>query len=390
MLDQVPDLSVENKSFLKSKISNLSPLPVIHIENGNTIVASPDIRAEVVSLEGGARLRVNGIEIMVSKSSNFETVYTSFERAIGKSKFSWWNSWSHLFINEAHAGGNAGLAVLGVVGVMLAAIFGAKAYSNYKDQKAAKDQSNFLPENATPEQIRQYQSQHGLNYDGSRQASERPRSFFGNLSDYVRGGARTKDFASSPSFYDGGKWGSAIGQAILKLPQPNRMLNSPPQDLLNSCPAFKTMSQEDKIKFWQVFFDALAMAESEHNTNDTYKEIPKTKEEEKNPVISRGLLALSWLSAKGHSGACRNADADNLHNPEYNLTCGVQIMEDQLRVHRTLITQTKSYYWSTLNPSVPRSPKTHMNGYDRFVARFNALKGQANRWPAACNSTSSK
>jgi hypothetical protein len=181
--------------------------------------------------------------------------------------------------------------------------------------------------------------------------------------------ATTKDKVESANFYGTGSWGASIVSALRKLGPSSRMMTQPPADLLQQCSGFAGLSEADKHKVWVAFFDALSMAESGHNPNVRYAE--------SFGVTSRGMLQISWASARGHGGTCAGATAINLHSPEFNLGCGVKIMENQLRRRGTLFPDSY-YYWSVL------SPGKNTTGFKRFSARLNFLKAIPERWPAGC------
>jgi hypothetical protein len=148
------------------------------------------------------------------------------------------------------------------------------------------------------------------------------------------------------------------------------------KDLRQICPAFNSLSPDDKIRMWSGIFDAMAMAESAHKPNTTFRE--------SFGPLSTGMLQISEVSARGHHSVCRRArraqcgcaeaSTDLLKGPQFNLACGVTIMENQMSTGRGLF-GNRSYYWSVLN--------TTQNGFPKVMGRLNAIKS-SQKWPAAC------
>jgi len=149
-------------------------------------------------------------------------------------------------------------------------------------------------------------------------------------------------------------------------------------DLQKMCPAFSSLSPEDKSKVWAGLFDAMAMAESSHNPNNTYLE--------SFGPTSTGMLQISEASARGHYNMCRKsgradcscggATTSQLKDASFNLACGVTIMENQMATGRGIF-GNRSYYWSVLN--------TTQNGFPKVMGRLKAVKSSP-RWPQACAS----
>ncbi len=147
------------------------------------------------------------------------------------------------------------------------------------------------------------------------------------------------------------------------------------------CPRFRSMSEPDRRAFWAYFFQALSGAEAGLKpTSDVQHHNPQvavTDQVSRRPVRSEGLLQLTYEDSKRY-GCDFDWNADRhlpehdpdktILQPENNLLCGVNILENQLVVHKKPLV-TKSSYWSTLRPGWP--------GYEVF------LKQMANV-PSAC------
>lgn len=147
------------------------------------------------------------------------------------------------------------------------------------------------------------------------------------------------------------------------------------------CPRFRSMSEPDRRAFWAYFFQALSGAEAglkpTSNVRHTEPQVAVTDHVSHRMVRSEGLLQLTYEDSKRYG--CDfdwSADRDlpehdpgkTILQPENNLLCGVNILENQLIVHKKPLITTSSY-WSTLRPGWP--------GYKVF------LKQMANV-PAAC------
>jgi type II secretory pathway pseudopilin PulG len=364
-IEEMPELTKDDQSFLKEKLSSLRALPKISLEGENVLVASKSVRATVVSLENNVTLAVNGSTIVMPTIGSIRTTYPEMREALNQKTALLDFNFSSYLVSEAHA--DTTIVVLGIVAILAAAFLGGKSYSHYKDEKAS-DEKALLMENATNEQLGQYRRAHGQQPDGARN--------FGTLGNTRRtlsrfwSSASTKDKPQSAGFYEGGSWGNSIKDAIRKLGPNSRMMTQPPSDLIKQCSGFASLNEADKHKVWIAFFDALSMAESGHN--------PKVRFVESFGVTSRGMLQISWASARGHGGTCAGATANNLHDPNFNLGCGVKIMENQLRRRGTLFPESY-YYWSVLSPT--KNP----SGFRRFSARLNHLKSNPDRWPAGCH-----
>ena len=147
------------------------------------------------------------------------------------------------------------------------------------------------------------------------------------------------------------------------------------------CPRFGNMKEVDKRQFWAYFFQALSGAEAglkaTSNVQHTESQVAVVDGVSHRMVRSEGLLQLTYEDARRY-GCDFDWNADKhlgehdpdktILQPENNLLCGVNILENQLiNQHRPLI--TKSSYWSTLRPNWP--------GYKVFVQQMSNV-------PTAC------
>ncbi len=149
------------------------------------------------------------------------------------------------------------------------------------------------------------------------------------------------------------------------------------------CPRFRSMSVPDRRAFWAYFFQALSGAEAglkpTLDVQHAEPQVAVTDQVSHRMVRSEGLLQLTYEDSKRY-GCDFDWNADKhlpehdpdktILQPENNLLCGVNILENQLIVHKKPLI-TMSSYWSPLRPGWP--------GYKVF------LKQMANV-PSACES----
>lgn len=95
------------------------------------------------------------------------------------------------------------------------------------------------------------------------------------------------------------------------------------------CSNFNHMSDEDKKKFWIIFFASTSKAESGFDTSLKYAEGSNLK-----GTISTGLFQISKNSASAHCSKRMNNgkdfDTDDLMHPKTNIKCSMHIMMNQI------------------------------------------------------------
>lgn len=162
--------------------------------------------------------------------------------------------------------------------------------------------------------------------------------------------------ASSPTAFvadwdgrpDGAQWTAFTRQALATEGKALRAIE--PADATAYCPAYTMLSGEEREAFWIGLLSAMARFESGFRPTTSYQE--SFSDRNGNSVISRGLLQLSQESANGYH--CGIEDADELHEPRTNLTCGVKIMTALVSRDGTIGTEVNgrwrggSAYWSVL------------------------------------------
>ncbi|MGC1424324.1 MAG: hypothetical protein WA815_18360 [Terracidiphilus sp.] len=131
------------------------------------------------------------------------------------------------------------------------------------------------------------------------------------------------------------------------------------------CPRFSFMKEVDKRQFWAYFFQALSGAEAglkaTSNVQHTEPQVAVVDRVSHRMVRSEGLLQLTYEDAKRYGcdfdwetdKHLQEHDPDKtILQPENNLLCGVNILQNQLVVQKRPLL-TKASYWSTLRPGWP-------------------------------------
>jgi len=131
------------------------------------------------------------------------------------------------------------------------------------------------------------------------------------------------------------------------------------------CPRFSSINVVDRRQFWAYFFQALSAAEAgleaTSNVQHTDPQVAVVDGVSHRMVRSEGLLQLTYEDAKRYGCGfdwsvdkhLPEHDPDKtILQPENNLLCGVNILENQLVIQKRPLL-TKSSYWSTLRPGWP-------------------------------------
>ena len=179
------------------------------------------------------------------------------------------------------------------------------------------------------------------------------------------------------------EWDAAIEKALpAELLAPKMANNVKP-----FCPRFSSLDIVDRRQFWAYFFQALSAAEAglkaTSNVQHTEPQVAVVDEVSHRMVRSEGLLQLTYEDAKRYR--CDfNWDVDKhlpehdpdktILQPENNLLCGVNILENQLVVQKRPLL-TASSYWSTLRPGWP--------GYRVFLEQMANVPTACGRRPVS-------
>lgn len=134
------------------------------------------------------------------------------------------------------------------------------------------------------------------------------------------------------------------------------------KDVKEFCPAFFSLSRDEKLNFWVYLISAVVKYESAFDPTSRMKEPgmgtdPVTGQ----PVYSEGLLQLSYQDSLGYK-FCDEFDwrsdsklavrdpKKTILDPYKNLACGIRIL-NQIVARKDLIAFDSGHYWSTLKPS---------------------------------------
>lgn len=117
-------------------------------------------------------------------------------------------------------------------------------------------------------------------------------------------------------------WSRFVLSALESVGQ--NLLATTPTDAQEFCPAFASLDRDGRRQFYLALISSMARYESSFDPSVSFQE--SFNDAQGNPVISRGLLQLSVESANAYSG-CLLDRAEELHDPETNLTCGVAILD---------------------------------------------------------------
>lgn len=172
--------------------------------------------------------------------------------------------------------------------------------------------------------------------------------------------------ASWDSRSDGAQW-TAFTRAAL-VTDGKALLQVEPADAADYCPAYATLSGEEREAFWLGLLSAMARFESGFRPATSFPE--SFNDRNGTPVISRGLLQLSQESANSRLYNCEIGEAEELHDPRTNLTCGAKIMAALVTRDGTIGIQENgrwrggSAYWSVLRTSSSSNPqiRAYTNG----------------------------
>lgn len=137
-------------------------------------------------------------------------------------------------------------------------------------------------------------------------------------------------------------------------------------DVVEYCPRYYSLGTEQRAWFWTALVSGIAFYESGWDpTNRMQETTMGTDPVTGLPVYSEGLLQLSYQDRQGHP-YCNEFDwsvdrhlqprdpKKTILNPEKNLSCGIQILNRQVRKHRR-IGIGKGAYWSVIKITKPQN-----------------------------------
>jgi hypothetical protein len=154
---------------------------------------------------------------------------------------------------------------------------------------------------------------------------------------------------------DTDEWNQFTADAIAKFG--SAMRSKTPSDVTSFCPNYGNLDEAGKTQFWIGLIAAMAKFESNYNPSTRYTE--GFDDSNGNAVVSRGLLQLSYESAKAYG--CDVSSSSALHDPKVNLTCTVRIINKWLASDGVISAQTSGWrgaarYWSVLRKSSTLGP----------------------------------
>lgn len=168
-------------------------------------------------------------------------------------------------------------------------------------------------------------------------------------------------------------WGHYTANFILS--NATELLNDPPSDVEDFCPAYNQINDKKKAIFWVHLMNAIAKKESLFDPgvmNDESGFGPNGLD-----VVSRGLLQISLSSSQNRNYqrlGCPVETKEDLHNPIKNLQCGVAIFNHLTNDHNCISCDYPSThrkagktagiarYWSTLRTPYEVSCRSCSNG----------------------------
>jgi len=133
-----------------------------------------------------------------------------------------------------------------------------------------------------------------------------------------------------------------------------------PRDIAAFCPAYATLSADQKRDFWVDFLSAVALSESGQDAKRS--RFHAMDSDAGRPTFRRGLLQISIESARRSIYRC---DVDNpkaLEEPRANLACGVRILTHWIESDGVIASDPAATgprggarYWPTLAKPMSRA-----------------------------------
>jgi hypothetical protein len=149
---------------------------------------------------------------------------------------------------------------------------------------------------------------------------------------------------------------------------------SMPKDITKFCPGYASRTESDRAIFWAGLISIIARPESNFKPESSYTE--SFPDSQGNKVISRGLLQISIESANQRRYSCGIKKAEDLHEPETNLVCGVKILDAWVKTDNVIATYIGQKpvgggrYWSTLREKTD-AKKNHLPEISKFTSSLS-------------------
>ncbi|HEY1578774.1 MAG TPA: hypothetical protein VGF82_17025 [Terracidiphilus sp.] len=168
--------------------------------------------------------------------------------------------------------------------------------------------------------------------------------------------------------------------ALIEKSLPPELLSAQAAHAVRSyCPRFAQLSDTDKRAFWAYTFQAIAAAEAglDPTSNVHHTAAPVNKVDPETHRLSRqeGLLQLKYEDAQRYNCSfdytadrhLSEHDANRtILQPQRNLACGLNIMQDQI-ITKGHPLVTRASYWATLQPGT--------RGYHVFAKQMVNVPG---------------
>ncbi len=160
--------------------------------------------------------------------------------------------------------------------------------------------------------------------------------------------AHAQDYAAWKTVNKDGSWTRAAEKAVSS----TELHSATPKDIALFCPAYETADASQRQKFWVGLLSAMARPESNFKPETKYVE-PNITDAAGVNVTSRGLLQISKESANQKVYRCGIQQAEDLHDPEVNITCAAKIMNYWVQKEKIIAAQSPptvggARYWSVL------------------------------------------
>jgi Transglycosylase SLT domain len=153
---------------------------------------------------------------------------------------------------------------------------------------------------------------------------------------------------------------SKMVYSVIENEEPQLLNDGQAKDIENYCPNYKNATNNQRLNFWGQLIAAISKPESGWDpTTRAVETTFKYKDSVTNlPVVSEGLLQLSYQDEKSHRLDCGfNFRRDQLLavtdvrrtilDPYLNLRCGIKILAQQLKKYHA-IRLNKNIYWSVI------------------------------------------
>ena len=178
--------------------------------------------------------------------------------------------------------------------------------------------------------------------------------------------AAAQDYAAWAKKNTDGNWTAITETAVSSSGLPQLV----PTDIDKFCPGYKTRDATARARFWVGLLSIVARPESNFKPETTYTENFNDAHGKK--VVSRGLLQISFESANQKKYSCGIKQAEELHDPKVNLTCGVKILDAWVNTDKIIATYVGQSprgggrYWSTLREKTDKT-KNHISELTNFT-----------------------